>query len=44
MRAFFSGLGRNKTSGVSLVEYILIITMAIPVANAGASTLLDRLH
>ena len=44
MRAFFSGLGRKKTSGVSLVEYILIIAMAIPIANAGASTLLDRLH
>ncbi|MFY9658912.1 MAG: hypothetical protein WAK01_20405 [Methylocystis sp.] len=44
MRAIFSGLGRKKTTGVSLVEYILIIAMAIPIANAGASTLLERLH
>jgi len=44
MRAFLSRMGRNTTSNVSLVEYILIITMLIPIANAGASTLLDKLH
>jgi hypothetical protein len=44
MRAFLSRMGRNTKSNVTLVEYILIITMAIPIANAGASTLLDKLH
>jgi hypothetical protein len=41
MRAFLS---RNTKSNVTLVEYILIITMLIPIANAGASTLLGKLH
>jgi len=44
MRAFLSHMGRNTKSNVTLVEYILIITMAIPIANAGASTLLGKLH
>jgi hypothetical protein len=44
MRAFLSRVGRNTKSNVTLVEYILIVTMLIPIANAGASTLLDKLH
>jgi hypothetical protein len=44
MRALLSGMGRNTKSNVTLVEYILILTMLSPIAHAGASTLLDKLH
>ncbi len=44
MRAFLTRMGGNKSSNVTLVEYILIVTMLIPIANAGASTLLNKLH
>jgi len=44
MRALLSGMGRNTKSNVTLVEYILILTMLIPIAHAGGSTLLDKLH
>ncbi len=44
MRAFLARMGANKKSNVTLVEYILIVTMLIPIADAGASTLLNKLH
>jgi len=44
MRAFLSRMRGNKKSNVTLVEYILIITMLIPIADAGAFTLLNKLH
>ena len=44
MRAFLSRMGRKTKSNVTLLEYMLIVTMLIPIANAGASTLLDKLR
>jgi hypothetical protein len=44
MRAFLSRLRGKKKSNVTLVEYILIVTMLIPIADAGAFTLLNKLH
>ena len=44
MRAFLSRMRRNKKSNVTIFEYVLIITMLIPIANAGASTIIDKLQ
>ena len=43
MRAFFFPTQKKK-SNVTLFEYVLLITMMVPIARAGASTILDRMQ
>ncbi|CAN3991882.1 hypothetical protein [Methylocystis bryophila] len=44
MRALLSRIRENQKSNVTLLEYMLLVTMLIPIADAGASTLLNKLH